>query len=700
MNVYIAEKPSVARSIAAVLGANNRKDGYLEGNGCTVTWAFGHLVGLAMPEQYGIAGFQRENLPILPTEFKLIPRQIKDGKEYKNDPGVMKQLKIIKELFDKCDRITVCTDSGREGEAIFRYIYHYLKCTKPFDRLWISSLTDKAISEGLRNLRPGSDYDNLYLSAKARSEADWAVGINASSALSITAGYGVWSLGRVQTPTLAMICSRYLENKDFTPQTYWQHKLNIYRNNNKLSILSDDKYDKFTDADSEGEQIYNSGTAFVKSIDRKTVRQSPPLLYDLTALQKEANSKHSFSADKTLSIAQKLYESAVITYPRTGSRYISEDVFETIPTLLQKIHEHEKYGEHLKGLQSLNRNSVNDSKVTDHHAIIVTGKETNSFSADEQIIYDMVLSRMAEAFSDVCIKEQITVKFEAREKLFIAKGSVMKSPGWRAVHNTYQDEQDNGENDNQLIPVESEGEEWKIDSLENLEKQTKPKSLHTEATLLGAMETCGKELTDEAEREALKDSGIGTPATRASIIETLFSRDYIVREKKSLVPTGKGLIVYMAVRDKKIANVSMTGEWEKALNKIATGEMNADTFHRGIEVYASQITSELLESKIEGGANKRENTPCPKCKNGQVTIYQKVAKCGNEDCGLIIFRNKSSKELTEGQIKDLLTKGKTGVIKGFKSKENKSFDAAIAFDSDYKVTFVFDSSKKKKNNRK
>jgi DNA topoisomerase-3 len=219
MKVIIAEKPSVARDIAAIVGSNNRKDGYLEGNGYTVTWAFGHLIGLAMPEQYGITGFQRENLPILPEEFKLMPRQVKDGKEYKNDPGTMKQLKVIKELFGKCERIIVATDAGREGELIFRYIFHYLECNKPFDRLWISSLTDQAIRKGMENLMPGKEYVNLYASAKARSQADWVVGINASQALSISAGYGVWSLGRVQTPTLAMICSRYLENKDFKPQT-------------------------------------------------------------------------------------------------------------------------------------------------------------------------------------------------------------------------------------------------------------------------------------------------------------------------------------------------------------------------------------------------------------------------------------------------------------------------------------------------
>jgi DNA topoisomerase-3 len=294
MKVIIAEKPSVARDIAAIVGANNRKDGYLEGNEHCVTWAFGHLIGLAMPEQYGITGFQRENLPILPVEFKLIPRQVKDGKEYKNDPGVMKQLKVIKELFVKCDRIIVATDAGREGELIFRLIYNYLECNKAFDRLWISSLTDKAIREGLQNLRPGSEYDNLYLSAKARSQADWVVGMNASQALSISAASGVWSLGRVQTPTLAMICSRYLENKDFKPQTYFQLKLHTSKDATRFAAISTERYDARQDADTILERIHSAESVSVLNVETKQANQESPLLYDLTSLQKEANRPTQF----------------------------------------------------------------------------------------------------------------------------------------------------------------------------------------------------------------------------------------------------------------------------------------------------------------------------------------------------------------------------------------------------------------------
>ncbi|KGN71015.1 DNA topoisomerase I [Porphyromonas gulae] len=696
MKLIIAEKPSVARDIAAIVGADNRKEGYLEGGSYAVTWAFGHLVGLAMPADYGITGFQAENLPILPATFKLIPRQIKEGKEYKPDPGVLKQLKIIRELFDKCERIVVATDAGREGELIFRYLYAYLNGDKPFDRLWISSLTDQAIRNGLNNLRPGTQYDNLYLSAKARSQADWLVGINASQALSISAGSGVWSLGRVQTPTLAMICSRYLENKEFKPQTYFQIRLHTAKESISFPAISTDRYDSRQDADKILARIRSAEYVSVSHVEKKQVSQEPPLLYDLTTLQKEANSRHGFSADKTLSIAQSLYEAKFISYPRTGSRYISEDVFADIPTLIAQLSADSSFGSYAQALSSgteLNRRSVNDKKVTDHHALIITENMPQDLSSEQKTLYDMIVARVLEAFSGKCTQETTAVSLEIAGVSFSVKGSVVLIPGWRGVLNAQDEERE--DDAISTLPDLSPGETLPVNDGELLEKQTRPRPVHTESSLLSAMETCGKELTDETEREALKELGIGTPATRAGIIETLLSREYIRREKKSLVPTNKGLTVYLAVRDKKIADVSMTGEWERALNKIAAGEMDADTFHKGIEVYVSQITSELLESRIEGG-HAREAYPCPKCKNGRVVLFPKVAKCNNEACGLIVFRNKSGKDLTDGQLKELLLKGKTPLIKGFKSKENKSFDAAIAFDTAYNMIFQFNNAKRKK----
>lgn len=694
MKVIIAEKPSVARDIAAIVGATSKKDGYMEGNGWTVTWAFGHLVGLAMPETYGFTSFRRENLPILPQEFTLIPRQIKEGKQYKNDPGVMKQLKIIKELFSKAEGIVVATDAGREGELIFRYIYNYVGCMRLFQRLWISSLTDKAIKEGFQNLKPGNDYDNLYLSAKARSQADWVVGINASQALSIAAGRGSWSLGRVQTPTLAMICSRYLENKDFKPQTYFKLKLYTAKDATAFTVLSVDKYENRLAADEVVQQVKAAGTVRVTGVEKKEVKQEPPLLYDLTTLQKEANSKHGFSAEKTLSIAQALYEGKKISYPRTGSRYISADVLDEIPHLIATLKNHPRFGAYAAGMENivLNIRCVDDKKVTDHHALIITGDPADGLTGDERTIYDMVAGRMLEAFSNRCTKENTTVSLDAGGVHFVAKGSVTLLPGWRSVFNATDEEAQ--DEDIITLPALAEGDTLPVRDMETLEKQTKPRPLHTEASLLSAMESAGKECENEDEREAMKDAGIGTPATRAAIIETLFAREYITREKKALVPTNKGLVVYLAVKEKKIADVAMTGQWEFALAKIGRGEMDAATFHRSIEIYTSQITTELLDIPFEH-KDDRPGCGCPKCKNGQVVFFPKVAKCNNEHCGLTVFRTIAKKDLTDMQLTSLMMNGATPMIKGFvSSKTGNTFEAAVMFDAEYKTVFKFPENKK------
>jgi len=690
MIAVIAEKPSVARDIAAVLGATQKNDGNISGNGYIVTWAFGHLVGLAMPDAYGIENFRRENLPILPQSFQLIPRQVKTDKGYKPDTGTVKQLKIIKEVFDQCDKIIVATDAGREGELIFRYIYQYLECRKPFVRLWISSLTDKAIRDGLQNLKDGTMYDNLFRSAKARSEADWLIGINASQALSIAAGRGTYSLGRVQTPTLAMICSRYLENKNFVPQKYWQLKLQTGKDSIEFSALSEEKFDNQQPAIDKLQIIKDSGQVQIKSVDCKEVNQEPPLLYDLTTLQKEANTKLNFSADKTLSIAQKLYEGKLISYPRTGSRYISQDVFDEIPERISLLETYDRFTGYAKSMKgsNLNRRSVDDKKVTDHHALIITENKPGSLQADEQAIYELVAGRMLEAFSEKCVKEVTSISLTSGESIFAVKGTVIKSAGWRAVFNV----QEEGE-EITVLPALKEGENLSLSDIELLEKQTKPKPLHTESSLLSAMENAGKELEDAEMKASMKDSGIGTPATRAAIIETLFTRQYIIREKKALVPTEKGLAVYDIIRDKKIADVEMTGMWENALSKIESGEMNPDTFHKSTEVHASQITSELLGVQLT--LSTQQDLTCPKCGTGRILLYPKVAKCDNADCGLVIFRNKSDKQLTDKQITELVTAKKTGMIKGFRSKAGKPFDASLAFDDQFNVVFVFPEKKGK-----
>ena len=691
MIALIAEKPSVAKDIARIIGATQRNDGYLSGNGYMVTWAFGHLIQLAMPEAYGVANFRRESLPIIPADFQLIPRQVKAEKGYKADPGVLKQLKVIKEVFDQCDRIIVATDAGREGELIFRYIFHYLNCHKPFVRLWISSLTDRAIREGMENLQPGERYDNLYLAAKSRSEADWLIGINATQALSVAAGQGVFSLGRVQTPTLMMICDRYLENKNFVPTKFWQLKASTASGGIGFTAQSTARWEQQPEAIAALQRVKDAGQLVVKSVERKETAQEPPLLYDLTTLQKEANTKLNFSVDKTLSIAQSLYEKKVMSYPRTGSRYISEDVFEEMPERIALLERYPRFAGYAAGLNgaTLNRRSVNDGKVTDHHALIVTENLPGELSKDERAVYELVAGRMLEAFSGKCVKDVTTALLSAGDTGFTVKGAVMKTAGWRAVFS----EQDTEDEDAATLPPLQEGQTLPLSGVDLLEKQTKPKPLHTESSLLAAMENAGKELEDAELKASLKDAGIGTPATRAAIIETLFARQYIVREKKNLVPTDKGLAVYRIVKDKKIADVEMTGMWETALAKIEAGSMDADTFRKGIEVYAAQITAELLSVQLSFASG--ETCPCPKCGSGRILFYPKVAKCSNVDCTLTIFRSKCDKQLTDKQIVELVTKRKTGLIKGFKGKNGKAFDASLVLDEQFNVAFSFPEKKGK-----
>ena len=516
MKTIIAEKPSVAREIARIVGATKREEGYFEGGGYAVTWAFGHLVQLAMPDGYGVRGFVRDNLPIIPDTFTLVPRQVRTEKGYKPDSGVVSQIKVIKRLFDTSEHIIVATDAGREGELIFRYLYHYTGCTTPFVRLWISSLTDKAIREGLRKLEDGSKYDNLYLAAKARSESDWLVGINGTQALSIAAGHGTYSVGRVQTPTLAMVCERYWENRRFTSEAFWQlHIATDGCDGEVVKFSSSEKWKEKEPAMELYNKVKAAGCATVTKAERKEKTEETPLLYDLTTLQKEANAKHGFTAEQTLEIAQKLYEKKLITYPRTGSRYIPEDVFAEIPKLLAFIGTQPEWKDKVRAKAAPTRRSVDDGKVTDHHALLVTGEKPLFLSKEDNTIYQMIAGRMVEAFSEKCVKDVTTVTAECAGVEFTVKGSVVKQTGWRAVYGEEKEEI--------TIPGWQEGDTLTPKGSSITEGKTKPKPLHTEATLLSAMETAGKEIEDDALRQAMKDCGIGTPATRAAIIETLFA---------------------------------------------------------------------------------------------------------------------------------------------------------------------------------
>ena len=686
----IAEKPSVARDIARIVGANSKQDGYMEGCGYVVTWAMGHLIALAMPETYGFSAYKAEDLPIRPNPFQLVVRQVRKDKEYISDPAALKQLKVIRSCFDKADRIIVATDAGREGELIFRWIYAHLGCRKPFYRLWISSLTDKAIREGMANLKSGNHYDSLYYSAKARSEADWLVGINASRALSI-ARRGGYSLGRVQTPTLAMVCRRYIENRDFSSAPYWKLSAFTEKEGMSLKAVGCEDYEDKASAQTALAALRSQSRLKVESVAKQVGHTVPPLLYDLTALQKEANKRHGFSADKTLSIAQSLYEKKITTYPRTGSRYISEDVFEEVPALLHKI------GKPLSN--PLNRHSVDNAKITDHHAIIPTGETPSGLLTDEAILYNMVVTRFIEAFSPDSEEERMQVLFTDGTNTFTWKACRQISLGWKDMQQGADTQNENGkENEEQTLsalPSLTEGEVLSLLNAEITEHKTKPKPLYTEATLLSAMENAGKDVEDAESKKAMAECGIGTPATRANIIETLILRDYIRRNKKAIIPTEKGLAVYEIVKDKKIANAEMTGSWELALAAIEAGQMPAEKFAQGINSYIGTICEELLA--LAPQVQKSYPTyRCPKCGNESVGIYTKVAKCRHEGCDFHIFREVCGTLLTEGNIRDLITTGRTPVLKGLTSKAGKKFNARLVLKDDYTTTFEFEQNKKRK----
>ena len=682
MITIIAEKPSVARQISRVVGAMERKVGYYGGNNYCVTWAFGHLIQLAMPEAYGVTGFRRESLPIIPDVFQLVSRKDAHGKE---DDGVKEQLRVIKNLFEHTEKIIVATDAGREGELIFRYLYQYLDCHVPFQRLWISSLTDKAIKEGLKNLKDGHDFDNLFLSAKARSEADWLVGINATQALTIAAGRGTYSLGRVQTPTLAMVCHRFLENKNFKPTQFWQMHFTTEGNGQAVKFQTAERWNDKETAESIYQQLKGYKSVVISKVECKDKTEEPPLLYDLTALQKDANVKYGFTAEQTLAIAQKLYEAKAITYPRTSSRYIPDDVCDEIPKLQRTLQDNEQWGALSMTIRKPNTRSVDASKVTDHHALLITGEKLEHPSNDDKKIYNMIVARMLEAFSEKCEKQQTTVTVEVEGVPFTVKGTVIRKAGWRFIQNE--------DTDNDRLPNWKEGQELAVSGWGLAEGKTKPVPIHTEATLLSEMESCGKGIDDEELAQAIKEYGIGTPATRANIIETLINREYMIRLNKQLIPTEKGLFIYDLLKNKQIADVAMTGRWEQTLARIERGEYNAEDFRKSIEDYTGSIVHELLslEDKFE---HSGIGIPCPKCGKGTMQFYKKVVKCDNPACDCHVFREKAGKELTNDQLEALLTDSKTGIIKGFKSKQGNSFDAIVRLNPEtFQTEFEFPERK-------
>lgn len=629
-------------------------------------------------------------LPIIPDPFKLVVRQVKTEDGYKADPSALKQLNVIRRLLNQAGSVIICTDAAREGELIARYVLEYLEYTQETKRLWISSLTEKSIQEGFNNLKSSREFDSLYRAAKARREADYVVGINSSLALGMAAGKSNYSLGRVQTPTLAMICRRYLDNRDFVTKPYYLLQLRTTKAGEELVMTCAEKYDTPEKLDVARKKVNEEKTAQVVQVEKKEVLEEAPLLYDLTALQRSANTKLGLTAEQTLNIAQKLYELSYISYPRTGCNYITEDIFEQVPSLIALLKQHPRFAWHAEKLccQALNRHCVDNGKMTDHHALIITENFPRNLSLDEQNIYSMIAGRMLEAFSGKCLKETVSVQADCNGIPFGIKGCQIKVPGWRGIYSEPGEKEEGS-----LLPEFAEGETLPVLGIDTVAKKTKPQPIFTEASLLGAMEGCGKELGDEKEKEAMRDSGLGTPATRAGIIELLIARHYVERSGRSLIPTPKGLEVYNIVKEKMIANVSMTGRWECELHEIETDEVSTETFTEKINSYARQITSELLALKLDHP--DLPHCSCPKCGAETITVFNKVAKCSDPDCGFLLFRTFNGRELTDNQMLLLLQGKRTGYLK-FTSKKGKKYEASLELDDNYRIDITFKDNKPKK----
>lgn len=696
--VIIAEKPSVAAGIAKIVGATTshkeKANGYLEGNGYQVTWAFGHLVGLDSPEDMGFNG---KMLPMIPATWKT--HIIQTGKDAAFDKGIRRQMEILEGLFSAADRIIVATDAGREGELIFRYIYEYLGCTTPFDRLWISSLTDEAIRKGLAEVEDGHRYDALSAAAHSRSEADWLVGYNASRALSVATSYPRnLSLGRVQTPTLCMICERFDANKNFKPTPFWQIQALAHADQMNFTVTTLNKYTSREPAVADCAKVTASRKLKVTKVEKKQAVSKPPLLFDLTALQRAANSKLGLTADETLKVAQSLYEAKYLTYPRTGSCYIPEDVFRTIPSLITKVSSYARFASCASAMQGakLCRKSVNDSKVTDHHALLPTENIPKDLKGKDKQVWELVCSRMLEAFGEDSLSDVTKVEMDCQGVLFGARGSVMTKAGWKAVNgvtaevaDSKKDAEGEEEEKDQKLPELREGQILDCGNIEVVQKTDKPLPIYTDASLLGDMETCGKRIEDEELRQAMKDVGLGTPATRAATIEGLLMRGYVERQAKKLVPTELGNQVWSFVRGRKIADVATTGEWERDLALVEQGKIRPDSFNERIKAFVLDIINDLTENckPIEGTSYK-----CPCCgkpmTKGKFSIYCQASSGG---CGFKIPLEASGKSLTHEQIEALASGGSTKLIKGFTSKSGSKFDAKIRVNKEErKCEFAFD----------
>ncbi|MEJ8803330.1 type IA DNA topoisomerase [Pontibacter sp. H249] len=710
MKVCIAEKPSVAREIAMVIGAKTKKDGYFEGNGYQVTWTFGHFCTLREPDDYRPEWkrWSLYDLPMLPERY---------GIKLMNDAGVKKQFNIIKQLLEKAEEVINCGDAGQEGEVIQRWVLTEAKYRKPFKRLWISSLTEDAIRQGFSQLKPGSDFDSLYQAGKSRAIGDWLLGLNATRLFTLKYANGsrqTLSIGRVQTPTLAMIVNRHHEIANFVPQPFWELKT-LYRET--IFSSTNGRFQKEEDAQKIMEAIKEAELT-ITDVETKKGTESAPKLFDLTSLQIECNNKHGMSADETLKTVQSLYEKKVVSYPRVDTTFLPDDIYPKIAGILKGLNNYKNEVEPL--LQSKIRKTkkvFNNNKVTDHHAIIPTGASAGNLYGREADVYDIITRRFIAAFYPDCIVSNTTIMAESAGYTFRVKGKQILEPGWRVIYGaedvkssdaaTSKDGKDEEEAAG-VLPHFEKGEHGPHEPMLD-KKMTNPPKEFTEATLLRAMETAGKQVDNDELKEALKENGIGRPSTRAAIIETLFKRQYIRKDKKKIIPTQMGIDLIGVIRNQTLKSAEMTGQWERKLRQIEGGEFKAEDFLKELQDFVISLVQEVkydkatvtlepvqeeakpaaAKKKTATSTAKKEQAPvkglgsCPACKEGHILKGSKAYGCirFKEGCRFLISIEQQGKELTEKQVQALLGKGKTPVIKGFKNEQGESYDAILKLDA-------------------
>ncbi|WP_452222045.1 DNA topoisomerase 3 [Lacinutrix salivirga] len=693
MKVCIAEKPSVAREIASVLGANTKRDGYYEGNGYAVTYTFGHLCTLKEPNDYKPhwKSWDLNNLPMLPEKFET---------KVTKDSGIQKQFNIVKSLFDKADLVINCGDAGTEGELIQRWVLDQANYKGEVQRLWISSLTTEAIKEGFQKLQSSKKYDNLYYAGFSRAIGDWLLGMNATRLYTVKhGGYKqVLSVGRVQTPTLAMVVNRWKDIENFKPQPYWELQT-LYRD-----TLFSYEEGRFTKVE-EGEVLANKVKEHdfeIVSTTKKNGNEYAPKLFDLTGLQVYCNTRFGFSADETLKIVQKLYEQKVVTYPRVDTTFLPNDIYPKVAGILKNLTNYTTLTQPLLGKKIKKSKKVfDDAKVTDHHAIIPTGVQIN-LQYNQQQVYDSITRRFIAVFYDDCKVSNTTVIGKAADVKFKTTGKEIISKGWKIVFETPNDKT----KEPGLLPSFVKGEKGPHEP-SFLEKQTKPPNQFTEASLLRAMETAGKQVDDDELRDLMKENGIGRPSTRANIIETLFRRKYIKRNKKQVLPTVTGIQLIDTIQNELLKSAELTGRWEKQLKDIEKGEYSAGAFIKNMKLLVDKLVYEVRSEKTvakisytnnktnskNNKASKKATTSkaivgytCPKCKNGQFLKGKTAFGCSNygKTCDVLLPFSFAEKKISKNQYLRLLDKGSTVNLKGFKI-EGKQLEGLLRFDDNFKL---------------